>query len=487
MAPPPVSRTLAGFLARTSWNDLPRTAIVDARRSILDWLGSALAGSHEPPARMVRQVVAGFGASDEATVFSGRRSSAAGAALANGVASHILELDDIHKGSTVHAAAPVIPAALAVAERERASGRELILAVALGYEAALRVGEAVNPSHYEFWHPTGTAATFGSAAAAASLLGLPADAMLDALGSAGTQAAGLWEFNADGAMSKHLHPGKAAFNGVLSADLARVGFTGATRILEGERGFFRATSRSHDETRIVDRLGEAWKISENCYKIWSCCGHTHSAVDVAVQLRRERGWTGNAALNQVRAVRVETYGPGYAIVKQMNPGTPYQAKFSIAYCVAAGLLYGGATLDAFSDEHFAHGGLTDADLSALLARTTVVVADDLTARYPAAWPTRVTFTLADGSTVTRASDFPVGNPENPVSTEQLEEKFTALVAPRLGARVAAGALDVVRSLESVGDVAEVFRGLEELSSRHPDASEGPRLADRDPSPALHSG
>jgi 2-methylcitrate dehydratase PrpD len=457
MASPPVTRILADFLARTSWRDLPRATVVDTQRSILDWLGSALAGSIEPPARMARQVVAGLGASDEATILAGGRSSAAGAALANGVASHILELDDIHKGSTVHAAAPVIPAALAVAEREHASGRDFLLAVALGYEAALRVGEAVNPSHYEFWHPTGTAATFGAAAAAGSLLDLHADAMLDALGSAGTQAAGLWEFNADGAMSKHLHPGKAAFNGVLSADFARAGFTGATRILEGQRGFFRAMSRTYDETRVTDRLGEAWKISENCYKIWSCCGHTHSAVDVAVQLRRERGWTGNAARNQLRAVHIETYGPGFAIVKQMNPGTPYQAKFSIAYCVAAGLLYGGATLDAFSDDHFADGELVDADIAALLSKTTVVVADDLTAKYPAAWPTRVTFTLADGSTITRASDFPVGNPENPVSTEQLEEKFTALVAPRLGESVAARALDAVRSLESASDVAEVFR------------------------------
>jgi 2-methylcitrate dehydratase PrpD len=459
MASPSVSRVLADFLAGASWSDLPRSVIVDTQRSVLDWLGSAMAGSIEPPARIAQQVVAGLGTSNEATVFSSRRASAGGAALANGVASHILELDDIHKESTVHAAAPVIPAALAVAERESADGRAFLLAVALGYEAALRVGEAVNPSHYAFWHPTGTAATFGAAAAASSLVGLDANRTLDALGTAGTQAAGLWEFNADGAMSKHLHPGKAAFNGVLAADLARAGFTGATRILEGDRGFFRAMSRSHDESRITDRLGEQWKISENCYKIWSCCGHTHSAVDVAVELRRERQWHGNAAVNDLRAVAIETYGPGFEIVKQMNPGTPYQAKFSIAYCVAAGLLYGGATLDAFSDDHFANGALADADIAALLARTTVSVAGDLTSKYPAAWPTRVTFTFADGGVITRASDYPVGNPENPVSTAQLEEKFTALVAPRFGDGVAARALEIIRSLETIADISAAFRDL----------------------------
>lgn len=211
-----LSRQLAGFLAEARYADLPLSTIEDARRAILDWLGSALAGSLEPPAQMTQEYVATLGVSDQATVFPSGRSSASGAGLANGVAAHTLEFDDIHKTSTVHAGAPVISAALAVAEREHADGRAFLLAVTLGYEAALRIGEAVNPSHYRYWHPTGTAATFGAAAAAGSLMKLSAAQMLDALGSAGTQAAGLWEFNADGAMSKHLHPGKAAFNGILS-------------------------------------------------------------------------------------------------------------------------------------------------------------------------------------------------------------------------------------------------------------------------------
>jgi 2-methylcitrate dehydratase PrpD len=328
-----------------------------------------------------------------------------------------------------------------------------MLAVTLGYDAALRVGEAVNPSHYRFWHPTGTAATFGAAVAAGSLLALDADRMLDALGSAGTQAAGLWEFNADGAMSKHLHPGKAAFNGVLAADLAKSGFTGATRILEGDRGFFQATSTVHDPTRITDGLGERWKISENCYKIWACCGHTHTAIDVAADLRTQ------VRADDVVAIRIETYGPGYEIVKERNPRTPYRAKFSISYVVAAALLQGGASLDVFADSNFSPNGVTDRGIAALLARTTVTVADDLTAKYPAAWPTRIAITLRDGTELRAASDFPVGNPENPVSTAQLEKKFTDLVAPRWGASASSRALDVVHSLESIDDMATAFRGL----------------------------
>ncbi len=443
-----MTRKLAEVLAGARYADLPPGAVEATQRSVLDWLGSALAGAVEPPARMAQRVVASLGTSAEATIFAAGRSSAAGAALANGVASHILELDDIHKGSTVHAAAPIIPAALAVAEREHADGKSFLLAVAVGYEAALRIGEAVNPSHYRFFHPTGTAATFGAAAAAGSLLNLNTAEMVDALGSAGTQAAGLWEFNADGAMSKHLHPGKAAFNGILAADLARQGFTGATRILEGERGFFRALSESHDATRILDGLGANWKISENCYKLHACCGHTHSAIDLALDLRAERGWSAADVLEQVASIHIETYGPGYEIVKNMAPLTPYQAKFSIAWCVATALLEGGACFQLPSDS-----------AEAILHRTRVIVASDLTAKYPAAWPARLTITLRNGAVITLSADFPRGNPENPVSTRALEEKFLALVGSVHGPGVAGRALAACASLETCADMAEAFSHL----------------------------
>jgi 2-methylcitrate dehydratase PrpD len=450
-----LTRKLAGVLSAARYGDLPPLAAAEAERSVLDWLGSALAGSVEPPARFAQKVVARLGASREATVFGAGRSSAAGAALANGVASHILELDDIHKASTVHAAAAIIPAALAMAEREHADGRAFLLAVVLGYEAALRIGEAVNPSHYRFWHPTGTAATFGAAAAAGSILKLSAGQMLDALGSAGTQAAGLWEFNADGAMSKHLHPGKAAFNGVLSADLAREGFTAATRILEGERGFFRAMSESRDASRITDGLGERWKILENCYKLHSCCGHIHTAIDAALEIRRQPCFAGD----RITQIEIETYGPGWEIVKEQNPRTPYQAKFSLVYCVAAALLEGCIGLEQFSPGRFHEQGVQRADIAALMGRTRVTVADDLTAKYPTAWPVRLAVTLDDGTVLRGAADFPRGNPENPVTAGVLEEKFLSLVGARFGAKTANRALDAARSIETCGDMAGVFCDL----------------------------
>lgn len=455
----PVSRLLAEFAAAARYDDLPPQVVHEAQRAILDWLGSALAGALEPPARIAQQVIASFGLGDEATVFGAGRAAATSAALANGVASHILELDDVHKGSTLHAAAPIIPAALAVAERGHADGKSFLLAVVLGYEAALRVGEAVNPTHYRFWHPTGTAATFGAAVAAGSLLQLDNARMLDALGSAGTQAAGLWEFNADGAMSKHLHPGKAAFNGILAADLAQRGFTGATRILEGERGFFRATAEQFDASRISEGLGRHWKISENCYKLYACCGHTHSAIDTALDFRQQQGWTGDEALTCLTGVHVETYASGYEIVKEMNPATPYQAKFSLAYGVAVGLLEGWVGLEQFTPERFTTTGVADEKIAALLKRVRITVAPDVTARYPAEWGTRITFTLNNSSAQIMSAAFPRGNPENPVSTEALEDKFRALVAPRYSHALAEAALQAVHQLERCSDMARVFADL----------------------------
>lgn len=454
---PSLSEQIAQVATQTTFRDLPTPVVTEAKRAVLDWLGSAMAGALEPQARIVQDLVAGFGQSDEASIFGAGHAAAAPAALANGVASHILELDDVHKGSTLHAAAPIIPAALAVAEREHANGEAFLCAVVLGYEAAFRIGEAVNPSHYRYWHPTGTVATFGAAIAAGSILQLTPAQMVDALGSAGTQAAGLWEFNADGAMSKHLHPGKAAFNGVLAADLARRGFTGARHILEGERGFFRATSSAPNSSAVSAGLGQQWKITENCYKLYSCCGHTHSAIDVALDFRQQNDWQRGEALAELADIKIETYAAGYEIVKEMNPTTPYQAKFSLAYCVAAGLLEGWVELEQFTPERFTNAGVSDEGIATLLRRTQVTVAADLTANYPAEWGTRITFTLKNGHQPQLQSAFPRGNPENPVTTSALEEKFRTLVAPRYGGDVAERAVVAVRDLETTFDMAEVSR------------------------------
>ena len=470
---PGATRNLAQALTSLSDAPPPSGVRTDAQRTVLDWLGSALAGSLEPPACMARCVAAALGTADASTVLGGGRASAASAAFANGVAAHILELDDIHKGSTVHGAAPIVSAALAVAEREQATGERFLAAVALGYEAALRIGEAVNPSHYRFWHPTGTVATFGAAVAAGVLVRLDAGQMLHALGTAGTQAAGLWEFNADGTMSKHLHPGKAAMNGVLAADLAKAGFTGASRILEGERGFFAAMSASPDPSRITDGLGSAWKITENGYKLHACCGHTHTAIDVALSIRASRGWSPADVREQVASIAVDTYAPGFEIVKETDPATPYRAKFSMAYCVAVALLEGRVGLEQFSPDRFSASGVVEPATAALLPRMRVEVSGELTAQYPQAWPARVTLALTDGTRVCGASSYPLGNAENPVATTVLQQKFRDLIAPRFGEPAASAALGAIDALPRCGDMSEWLRPITPMLERRSGGPSGP--------------
>ena len=260
-------------------------------------------------------------------------------------------------------------------------------------------------------------------------------------------------------MSKHLHPGKAALNGVIAADLARAGFTGASRILEGERGFIRAMSVSADLSRVTAGLPAIRKIQENGYKLHACCGHTHSAIDLAIALRGRAGLSEADAGSRIESIEVDTYGPGYEIVKESRPRTPYQAKFSMAYCVAVALLEGRAGLEQFAGDRFASDGVRLPALASLLERTRVTVADDLTAKYPVAWPARVTVTLGDGSRLCDASDYPRGNPEDPIDRHELEEKFTALISTRFDSSRAARALATLQRLFGSGDVASLIAGI----------------------------
>lgn len=433
-----LSHTLAEFVAATRFFDLPEEAVAMAQRSVLDWLGSTLRGGTTEPAGIARKIAQRAMPGADATVLAtGQRLSALGAAFANGAAAHVIELDDLHQGSTFHPGAPIIAAALAIAEREVAGGPELLRAVILGYDVGIRVAEAVNPSHYRYWHPTATCGVFGAAAAAGSLLGLPAVQIVHALGTAGTQAGGLWEFLVDGAMSKHLHAGMAAHDGILSADLAEAGFTGASRILEGPRGFFAATAASADASRITDGLGRHFKIVENGFKRHACCGHTHTAIDAALALRPR------IAGRDIARVEIETYRVALDITDNAAPHTPYEGKFSIQYAVDVALLDGRAGLDQFAVER-----LAQSDVAALLERTTARAADALTAAYPATWPSRVRVTLADGNVLEETVEQPKGMPANPMTEAEVAAKFHDLVDPVVGTDTAA------RLIEAVGRLTE---------------------------------
>jgi len=444
------SATLARFVAEAT---VPADVRRTARRYLLDWLGSAHAGGELEPPRMVQAVAEELGGTPQATVLaSGERSSAPLAALVNAAASHVLEMDDLDRASISHPGAPVIAAALAVGERDGASGEELLDAIAIGYEAMIRIGEALGPAHYEHWHMTGTAGTFGAAAAASRLARLDADATLMALGSAGTMTAGLWEFLADGAMSKQLHPAKAAHDGVLAALLAARGFTAATRILEGPKGLFAAMAPNGDPGAIVAGLDprmSAWRIGGVSFKVHASCRHTHPAVDAVLALREQHG----LRPDDVERISVRIYAQALGLLEGMEPTTSYAAKFSLPYCVAAALAHGDLTPQRFSEQ-----AIAEAKVLALAGRISFAPDPELDELYPAAWPSVVTVTTRDGRTIEQRVEHPAGDPENGLTDEDVAAKFATIAGPLLNGRAHEIAREVLAG-EPAPDARQIARAI----------------------------
>lgn len=414
-----LSEQLAEYIVGVRYEDIPKEFVQFTKLCIIDYYASLLKGQEAEPIRVMEEVALLLGGERQATAVTGIKTSVTNVAFINGGASHVIELDDIHKASIVHAATVIMPATIAVAEWKNLSGKQLLEAIIVGYEVAFRVGETVTPSHYYYFHNTATCGTFGATAAVAKLLNLTPTQIVQAFGSAGTQAAGLWEFIEDGAMSKQLHPGKAAMNGILSALLAERGFTGATAIFEGRRGFFEAMSEHYDVTKMTRALGEQYKIIENAFKVHASCRHTHAAMDLAMQLHAKVKKQGEAS---IQSIDVGAYQVALDITDAANPQTIYAAKFSMQYCVALALVTGKGGFDAFNEQT-----LHDAKIRSLMEKVTVSVDEEIHTRYPQEWGAKVIITWQDGTTDEIQSAFPKGDPENPLSEQEFIDKFYDLV------------------------------------------------------------
>jgi len=447
-----IQEQMAAFIFDTNHEALPAEALDMARLCFLDWLGSVYAGKGSRPAMAMLLVAKSLGGNPEATLLSdASRSSAHMAALVNAAASHVVEMDDLHKASILHPAAPVIPAALAMAEREGASGREFLAAIVVGYEVAIRVGEAMGPSHYQFWHTTGTCGTFGAAAAVAKILGLSKPEVAMALGSAGTQAAGLWEFLSDGAMSKQLHPAKAAADGLLTALLAEQGFTAATRIFEGEKGFCRAMAEEFDLSRLTQGLGSTPpRILSTSFKAHAACYHIHSAIDAVLEIRRKH----SLQPMDVERVQIALYPAALDLLERVKPKDPYAAKFSIPFCVATALVYGQVGLSAFTADR-----LEDPKIRGIIRRISLVRDAELGKVYPDRWPAVVEIRTRVGQTHAARVDFPKGDPKNPMSQEELVAKFHNLATPALTEDQRKRIVDACLHLERFENLATFFDDL----------------------------
>jgi 2-methylcitrate dehydratase PrpD len=410
---------LARFASALAFGDIPVPVVRRAEDLLVDWIGSTLAGKGaravETIERFARQMGPAGGLSE--VLISRRSTSPLFAALVNGAASHVVEQDDVHNGSVFHPGAVVFPPVLAIAQATGASGRELITAAVAGYEVGIRVGEFLGRSHYRTFHTTGTAGTVAAAAAAARLLRVDAAQMQHAFGSAGTQAAGLWEFLRDAADSKQLHTAKAAADGLLAAYLARDGFTGAKRILEGPQGMAAGMSTDADPARLVDRLGTRWALAETSFKWHASCRHTHPAADALLAIVTEHDLAPDdidRVTARVHRAAIDVLGP------VIDPATVHQAKFSMGTVLAIAATHRRAGLAEF-EQHF-----RDPAIVALRDRVEMVHDDEVEAAYPERWVGKVDVLTRDGRTLSARVDEPRGDPGNTLSRDEVVDKAIRL-------------------------------------------------------------
>ncbi|MBY4949605.1 MmgE/PrpD family protein [Cupriavidus respiraculi] len=421
------TRQLCEFLARFTLADVPAPVIERAKDLYLDWIASAIAGKDAPAIRRLQEFAAAMGPQDgpAEVLVDRRRTSPYFAALINGASSHVVEQDDVHNGSVLHPAAVVFPAVLAAAQAEGKSGADILLASIAGYEAGIRIGEFMGRSHYTVFHTTGTVGTLAAAAAVAKLYGLDAEGINQALGSAGTQAAGLWEFLRDAADSKQLHTAKAAADGSMSAWIARAGFTGARRILEGAQGMAAGMSTDADPFCLTDGLGTRWATAETSFKFFASCRHTHPAADALKALMQREG----IAAAQIERVTTHVHQGAIDVLGPVtNPATIHQAKFSMGTVLGLVAIHGHAGLGEFEEQ-----ALQDARVAAFRDKVEMALDDEINRAYPRQWIGRVTVRTTDGRTLEARVDVPKGDPDNTLSRPELEAKAIQLGAFRHGA------------------------------------------------------
>lgn len=416
--------TLAEQLARWATavepDTIPGHVRHAAARHLLDGLGTALAARRTGAVEPAVAVALGLGGPAEATLFgSTNRISAPAAAFANGALVHALDFDDTHAGGLIHATAVVLPAAFAIGEQVGASGADVLTAAVAGYEIACRVAMAApHGFHARGLHATQVAGVFSAAAVTARLHGLDAEAVTNALGIAGSSAGGLLEFLSTGAATKQLHPGSACLNGILAARLAAAGATGPATVLEGPRGVYAALSaRPADPESVIAGLGETWELARVTVKPYPACQLLHAALDAT----RDALAAGPVAPETIERVEVEVHPDSAAVVCEpaavkARPRTPYDAKFSLAWSVAALVHDGSVDIDTYSAASIARPQVAE-----LAARVCPILVASPGAAADA--PSRVTIETTDGTVRSGAVPVSSGGPDRPISDAALRAKF----------------------------------------------------------------
>ena len=414
---PPITAILAQFVSThpsRGWSDAVEH---EAHRTFYNWLGCAIGAAHHEAAAAAVAAVEMLQPALQATVLGrAEKVDMASAALVNGITSHTFDFDDTHRQTIIHPAGPVASAVLALAEARGATGRDVIDALVLGIDVSCRIGNVMYPDHYDRgWHITGSTGMLGAAAGCARVLGLDEKQTAMAIGIAASQPVGFRE--QFGTMTKPFHPGGAARAGLMSALLASKGFTSSTRALEAPRGFIQVASDKRAWNEVTDELGQRFEISFNTYKPFACGIVIHPSIDACVQLR-ERGITPE----QVERIELRVHSLVLELTGKKTPKDGLQAKFSVYHGCAAGLIFGQAGEEEFSD-----AVVNDPRVVALRDKVQATVDDSIDEASA-----QVTAVLNDGRRVDIRVDHAIGSLQNPLSDARLESKFSSLVTPVLG-------------------------------------------------------
>ena len=437
-----VTATLARFVAACRWTDLPESVRKEARRSLVNVVATSFAGCNEPPVAKAVAALEPFTASRTASIIGrSERLDVFNAAFVNAISANVFDFDDTHPDTIIHPTAPVAPALFSYAETYGLSGRDLLLAFALGAEALCRIGNAVSPGHYRRgWHITSTCGVFGSALAIGKVLRLDAQHLVWSIGNAAVQTGGLVETL--GTMSKSISVGNAAKNGLLSALFARDGFSGPAHPLEGERGFLRVATDAPKMDAVCDGLGEHWELLSNTYKPYPCGVVLNPVLEACIGIAED------PRLSLPDIVRIEIVGHPLLRERTDRPGvrTGREAQVSAQHAVAVSLARARAGLAEFSDE-----AVADASLRTIGSKVTF--SDDERFLVDSA---RVTVHMRSGATLERLIEHAYGGSQRPMSDADLEAKLRQLMKHGRVRRDPAPLIEALWNLDQAADAGSVM-------------------------------
>jgi 2-methylcitrate dehydratase PrpD len=438
-----VTRDLAHYLVNASYDELPANVRKEGVRTLLNWVGVAIGGSHHKTVDIAVAALAPFSGPAQASLFGRReRFDIMNAAFINGVSSHIFDYDDTHLKTIIHPAGPVASSIIALSEIQPVSGKDFLNALVLGVETECRIGNAVYPNHYDVgWHITGTAGVFGSAAAVGKLLNLDERQMIWALGLAASQPVGLRE--SFGSMNKSFNPGRAASNGIFAALLASKNFTSSDGMIEAKRGWANTISTKQDYSEVVGDLGKRYEAALNTYKPFACGIVMHPAIDAAIQLRNESKLT----VDQIERVDLKVHPLVLELTGKKNIREGLEGKFSIYHAVAVALVEGAGGEKQFSDR-----AVNDPTVAGLRRRVVPVIT-------PGIDPAQVdmTIVLKDGRQLHRYIEHAIGSIEKPMTDLQLETKFTDLADGIIPTPMIRRVMDACWNVESLSNAAEIAK------------------------------